>query len=222
MGNLRTLVAATAIAGPLVASGAWTAPALAGEQDQGNGIIQVDGRDFGNEPGNEPKVGCIFQVDFYNYDEGDTFADVRFELIPPTDEPDNTMRVEGDTRVFIGDDPANSDPATDGYSDPDGSETYTLSFSGPAAEQGYHVRLTVNAEGTNNADKRYKVYYVQCRNRFPNPSPSPSPGPGVTPTVINGGTAGDATGSGWLLGLGALLVSGAAGVGLRRRVGHES
>ena len=29
-------------------------------------------------------MGCVFQVDFYGYDEGDLFADVTFEVQPPT------------------------------------------------------------------------------------------------------------------------------------------
>ena len=33
---------------------------------------------------NEPHVGCVFQVDFYGYDEGDLDADVTFKAHPPT------------------------------------------------------------------------------------------------------------------------------------------
>jgi hypothetical protein len=226
MATLRTSLAAAVVAAPLALTGALAAPAFAGEEDQGQGIIEVDGREFETDPGNEPHVGCIFQVDFKNYDEGDTFADVRFELQPPTSEPDNTMRVDGDTRVFIGEDPA------EGQEDLDGTETYTLSFSGPPAAQGYHVKLTINAEGTANADKRFKVYYIQCPRRFPAPGSNPNPGPntapdqGVTPTVINGGQAGTTDGStdgsgvalGLLVALGVIaLASPVAGGWVRRR-----
>lgn len=224
---LRSFLTAAVLAGPLAVSSVFTGPALAGEQDQGQGIIEVDGREFETDPGNEPHVGCIFQVDFKNYDEGDTFADVKFELQPPTTEPENTMKVDGDTRVFIGEDPAG------GQEDLDGQETYTLSFSGPPAKQGYHVKLTINAEGTTNADKRFKVYYVQCANRYPAPGddPSPTPGPGVTPTVINGGvsgtTADQAGGSNLSLGLltamsAVFLTWGVAGARSRRRFHHGS
>ena len=233
MATLRSLIAAALIAAPIAVSGAFSAPALAGEQDQGQGIIEVDGREFETDPGNEPHPGCVFQVDFKNYDEGDTYADVIFELQPPTSEPENTMRVDGDTRVFIGEDPA------EGQEDLDGTETYMLSFSGPPAEQGYHVKLTINAEGTTNADKRYKVYWVTCPRRFqvpgsnPSPSPSPNPAPtqGVTPTVINGGVSsptgdsapGSTPAAGLVIAVGALVLTwGVAGGRMRRRFHHGS
>lgn len=214
---------------------ALAAPAFA-DKHTGQGIIEVDGREFDTDPGNEPHVGCVFQVDFKNYDEGDTYADVRFELQPPTDEPDNTMRVKGDVEPFIGEDGAG------GQDDIDAQERYVLSFSGPPAKQGYHVKLTINAEGTTRADKRYKVYYVRCPRRFnvePSPSPSPNPGPSqVIPTAIKGGTTSaspavgaaavpdDGTSFGlWAMLLVALTVAatyGAAVAGSRRHTRHGS
>ena len=217
----------------LVGALALAAPASA-DRHTGNGVIEVDGREFETDPGNEPHVGCVFQVDFKNYDKGDTYADVRFELQPPTTEPENTMRVRGDTEVFIGDDGAG------GPDDIDGQERYVLSFSGPPEEKGYHVKLTINAEGTTRADKRYKVYWVQCDRRFsvaPSPSPSPAP-PQVVPTAINGGTTSASPASAatevpdnggssglWAVLLAALTVaatSGAAVAGSRRHARHGS
>lgn len=211
---------------------ALSLPASAGG-NTGSGIVRVDGREFETSNSNEPKVGCIFQIDFFNYEEGDTHADVNFELQPPTTEPENTLKVNGDTRVFIGDDPAN------GPEDQDASETYTLEFTGEPEAQGYHVKLTINAEGTQAADKRHKVYYVDCPpveptspptsvppTSEPTSPPTANPTPPV-PTVIVGGIDGPADPSGSASGgpnllplAGGLAVVGlalAGLVGLRRR-----
>ena len=56
---------------------------------------------FDDHPNNEPHVGCVFQVDFYGYDEGDLTADVTFRAHPPT----GTAVLLTD-EVFIGEDPA--------------------------------------------------------------------------------------------------------------------
>ena len=224
------------VAVPLLVGAVGLAAPASADRHTGNGIIEVDGQEFETDPGNEPHVGCVFQVDFKNYDRGDTYADVRFELQPPTTEPENTMRVRGDVRPHIGEDGAG------GQDDLDAQERYVLSFSGPPEEKGYHVKLTINAEGTTRADKRYKVYWVDCPRRFeveppPSPSPSPSP-PQVVPTAINGGTTsaspgGDVTAvpaDGGSFGLWALLLavltvaatSGAAVAGSRRHASHGS
>src|SRR4029453_11982527 len=62
-----------------VAAGPGQASALQGGGPPGNnGTVKIDGVAFDDHPNNEPHVGCIFQVDFYGYDEGDLFADVTF------------------------------------------------------------------------------------------------------------------------------------------------
>jgi len=188
----------------------------------GNGQIFIDGAPFENLPGNEPHVGCQFQIEFRNYDKAQNFADVHFELIPPTDEPGNTMTVDGDIRVFIGEDPAG------GPDDVDASELYTLSFTGPPSAQGYHVKLTINAEGTQAADIRHKVYYVtECE-----PTETTEPTPPVPTEIVGGkaaptaaGTSGEGSANllplaGGLAGFG-LLVAGMAGM-LRRRARNAS
>jgi len=46
-------------------------PALAAVNPGGNnGTIKIDGIPFDDHPNNEPHPGCIFQVDFYGFDEG--------------------------------------------------------------------------------------------------------------------------------------------------------
>ena len=120
-----------------------------------NGTVKVDGVPFDQHPDNEPHVGCTFQIDLYNYDEGDLQAIITFELHNPTD--DGELTVSGDPLVLdIGDDP------NGGGTDLDASGTYTLSFTGdPHPQQGHHVKLTVNAEGSQGADVKHKVFWVE-------------------------------------------------------------
>ncbi len=69
-----------------VMAGALAAlPGLALADPPGNnGTVKIDGVEFDTHPNNQPHVGCIFQVDFYGYDEGDLDADYTFRLVPPT------------------------------------------------------------------------------------------------------------------------------------------
>ena len=65
----------------------WALPGNVGAEANppgNNGTVKIDGVAFDDHPNNEPHVGCVFQVDFYGYDEGDLFADVTFEVHPPT------------------------------------------------------------------------------------------------------------------------------------------
>ena len=36
-----------------------------------NGTVKVDGVVFDDHPDNEPHVGCVFQIDWYGFDEGE-------------------------------------------------------------------------------------------------------------------------------------------------------
>jgi hypothetical protein len=118
-----------------------------------NGTVKIDGVEFDTHPNNEPHVGCVFQVDFYGYDEGDLDANVLFEAHPPTGDAVLLQDV-----VSIGED------AAGGGTDLDAEATYDL--SGPLSayeahpQQGYHVKLTVNAEGSHGADVKHKVFWV--------------------------------------------------------------
>jgi LPXTG-motif cell wall-anchored protein len=136
-------------------------PAQAGAQGGGppgnNGTVKIDGEEFDNHPDNEPHVGCVFQVDFYGYDEGDLFADVTFKLQPPTG---NEVILE-DPDIFIGEDDNSGGGSEAGL---DASRTYDLTsllaaFE-PHPQQGWHLKLTVNADGSQGADKKHKVFWV--------------------------------------------------------------
>ncbi|HEX6676011.1 MAG TPA: hypothetical protein VF486_13390, partial [Actinomycetes bacterium] len=102
---------------------------------------------------------CSFQVDFYGYDQGDLNATVTFEAQPPTERAGDDQVLLTDT-VFIGEDDNSGGGSEAGL---DASETYTLDFTGiePHPVQGFHVKLTIHAEGSQGADTKYKVFWVQ-------------------------------------------------------------
>ncbi len=69
--------------------------------------------------------------------------------------------------VFIGEDDNCGGGSEAGL---DASETYTLDFTGitPHPSQGFHVKLTINAEGSQGADVKHKVFWVTgCGHRRP-------------------------------------------------------
>ena len=120
-----------------------------------NGTVKIDGVLFDSHPNNEPHVGCVFQVDFYGFDLGDLDAEVTFEAQPPT----GRGILLTDT-VFIGED------AAGGGTDLDATVLYDLSAAlasyTPHPQQGFHVYLTVNAEGSQGADTKHKVFWVSA------------------------------------------------------------
>lgn len=142
--SMAALAASLAMAGP-------TSAAPAGN----NGTVKIDGDPFDAHPNNEPHVGCTFQVDFYGFDEGlDLYAHVTFEAQPPSG---RGVILEDD--VWIGEDDASGGGSEAGL---DASETYTLDVSGLTEHpnQGYHIRLTVHADGAKGADTKHKTFWV--------------------------------------------------------------
>ena len=137
----------------------WALPGNAGAgpgQAGNNGTVKIDGEEFDTHPANEPHVGCVFQVDFYGYDEGDPNADVTFHLWPPTG---GMVTILEDT-VFIGQDDNSGGGSEAGL---DAEATYDLTAwladSQPHPQQGWHVRLTVNADGSQGADMKHKRFW---------------------------------------------------------------
>jgi hypothetical protein len=161
------------LAAMVVSSLAVTQLASAGPNPPGNnGTIKVDDSPFDDAPDNEPHVGCTFQIDFYGYDEGDLDATVTFEAHPPTGDRQLLLT---DT-VFIGEDDNAGGGSEAGL---DASQTYTLDLTGiePHPNQGVHVKLTINAEGSKGADVKHKVFWVSgCET------------PGTTTTTSTSGT----------------------------------
>jgi hypothetical protein len=122
-----------------------------------NGTIKIDGVQFDEAPNNEPHPSCSFQVDFYNYDLGANLeAEVSFAAQPPSGKKYQVLLTE--ENIFIGED------ANGGGTDLDATRTYDLSevltslFQHP--EQGYHVKLTVHADGSAGADTKYKTFWI--------------------------------------------------------------
>jgi len=181
--RLLTVAVAMTLAGAVSLLGGGLA--FGGTNPPGNnGTIKIDDIPFDDHPNNEPHVGCTFQVDFYGFDEGDLFADVTFESHPPT----GPVRVLRTDRVFIGEDDNSGGGSEAGL---DASAEYTLDFTGiePHPNQGFHVKLTVNAEGSQGADTKFKVFWVTgC------PSGTTTTAGGGTTTTTGGGTTTTTTG----------------------------
>jgi hypothetical protein len=130
---------------------------LAANPPGNNGTVKVDGLPFDNAPDNQPHVGCIFQIDFYGFDKGDLYAKVTFEAQPPSG-----RGVVKTDRVFIGEDSNAGGGSEAGL---DASGTYDLSnlLGGLKAQpqQGYHIKLTVNADGSQGATTKHKTFWVR-------------------------------------------------------------
>jgi hypothetical protein len=201
-------VAVSLAATAMVLTGAgW---ASAGPNPPGNnGTIKIDDVPFDDHPNNEPHVGCVFQVDFYGYDEGDLDAEVTFEAHPPTQRDGDDQVLLTDT-VFIGEDDNSGGGSQAGL---DASETYILDFTGiePHPVQGFHVKLTIHAEGSQGADVKHKVFWVTGCG--PSPTTTTTTG-GTTTTTTTGGTTtttkGGTTTSGATSTSGATTTSGAS------------
>ncbi|HUF06304.1 MAG TPA: hypothetical protein VMP86_02825 [Candidatus Binatia bacterium] len=155
------------------------APVAAKKNPPGNnGTVKIDGLPFDNHPNNEPHVGCRFEVDFYGFNEGDLWADVTFEAQPPTGR--GILLTDS---VFIGHDDNSGGGSEAGW---DASAEYDLTQALSAyavhAQQGYHVKLTINADGSQGADKKHKVFWVgPCQTNVVPPSTPPSTPPSNPP-----------------------------------------
>jgi hypothetical protein len=100
-----------------------------------------------------------------------TGAQVTFEAHPPTQRTGEDQVLLDDT-VFIGGDDHSGGGGEAGL---DARQTYRLDFTGitPHPMQGFHVKLTVNAEGSQGADTRHKVFWVTgCKPGSPRPRSS--------------------------------------------------
>jgi LPXTG-motif cell wall-anchored protein len=159
-----------------------TIPGQASADPPGNnGTVKIDGLDFDDHPDNEPHVGCVFQVDWYGFDEGDDlFSDVTFEVHPPTGSPEVILTDE----VFIGEDDNSGGGSEAGL---DASATYDLTsvLQGfePHPQQGWHIKLTVNNDGSQGADVKHKVFWVSGCETPPTTTTSTSTSTTEAPTT---------------------------------------
>jgi LPXTG-motif cell wall-anchored protein len=177
MGKFSSFRLLALLCGGLVPVG-LAAPAAAADPPGNNGTVKVDGVVFDDAPDNQPHVGCVFQVDFYGYDQGDLDASVKFQLVPPT---------AADTDIAV-DDLSIGEDAAGGGTDLDASATYDLTsaLTGVAhSQQGFHVRLTVHAEGSIGADTKFKEFWVTgCDTTTTTGPPTSS---STTSTTTHGG-----------------------------------
>ncbi|MFI6830731.1 hypothetical protein ACIBG5_26775 [Kribbella sp. NPDC050241] len=180
-GALSLLLGATAL---LVAPSANADQSVAANGHKGNppgnnGTVKIEDDDIqSGPPDNNPHQGCTFVVEFYNYDKDPSFnATVTFEDQAPTADA-GLQVVSGNLQPFIGED------AAGGGTDLDARETYTLKFTGqPHPQQGYHVKLTVNAPGSIGNDVKHKVFWVEGCNTTTPPTTPPTSPPTTPPTT---------------------------------------
>ena len=161
--NRRSLLALPVLLG--VALGAMAAPVGAANPPGNNGTVKVDAKPVDDLPDNESHPSCVFEVDFYGFDEGTLYAWATFTLIAPTVAVDDDFLTSD--KVDIGEDPAYGAgvTGTPGTSDGlDASQEFDLNnalygYMG-ADGKGAHVKLTVHAQGAANADTKYKTFWV--------------------------------------------------------------
>lgn len=163
----------------------------AGDPAGNNGTVKIAPLgELDGIPNNSPHPGCTFQVEWYGYDEGaDIVSTVSFAMHAPTS--DVGLDVAGDTSVFVGGDPASGAGTDSGL---DGTESYTLSFTGePHPKQGYHVKLTVATPRSNGNDTKTKVFWVEpCATAADAPTADTGTGTGdETDTEVAGTQATD-------------------------------
>ena len=160
------------------------APVAARNPPGNNGTVKIDALEWDAHPDNEPHVGCTFEVDFYGFDEGDLWAEVIFEAHAPT----GRGVLLADPAIFIGEDDNAGGGSVAGW---DASRQYDLTAAlgsyDAHPEQGYHVRLTVHADGSQGADTKHKVFWVEGCDSITPLTPPNAPGhPSLNPP--RGGT----------------------------------
>jgi len=164
MRRLASRVASVLMMSSLVLMlGAAAAHAAGNNPPGNNGTVKVDGTDIDSIPENAPHQGCVFVLEFRGYDEGANLnATYSLETQPPTGHGD--VLVSGTT--FIGEDPAG------GANDLDSTvtidlNTVDLSAFIPQPQQGFHLKLTVHADGSIGQDTKYKVFWVTGCPTYP-------------------------------------------------------
>jgi hypothetical protein len=142
------------VVGVLAILAAMTAQAWGGDPPGNNGTVKVAGDPLDTSGSNNSHVGCSFAIQFFGYDEGPLSADFTLDLISPSGQGELVA-----DSVFIGEDPAG------GANDHDA--TYSADLNGPivasgavAGTQGFHVKLTVHADGSIGADTKHKTLWA--------------------------------------------------------------
>jgi hypothetical protein len=157
---------------------ALVTPALAGVNPPSVPVVEVDGTNYFEIPDNSTHIGCVFQIDFYNFPQGNLTASVTFDGQPPT----------GGGTLASDDVPIGAD-GQGGDDDLDGSVTFDLADAladiTPDPVQGHHVQLAIQVEGS--IDAEGKDLWIQgCTAAVPTttttqPTPVPPEAPPAQP-----------------------------------------
>ncbi len=138
-------------------------PAAASTPPGNNGTVKIESLDIDSIPDNEPHQGCVFNIEFRGYDEGDLWATVTIAAQPPS----------GDTvldtlTTFIGEDAAGGANDLDAVITVDlGNYRSVLDTLFQHPEQGFHLKITVHADGSIGNDTKHKVFWVTGCAAYP-------------------------------------------------------
>lgn len=155
--GFRSAVVVIGFVGVLMSANA----ASAADPPGNNGTVKIEGVDIDSIPNNNPHQGCFFTIEFRGFDEGDLNATYSLDAQPPSGHGENVA--SGST--FIGEDPAG------GANDLDATVvidiTSGLKGLTEHPQQGFHLKLTVHAEGSIGADTKFKVFWVTGCPTYP-------------------------------------------------------
>jgi hypothetical protein len=160
------LIAAAGISGALALAGSAAAGAQStsagGDQPPGNnGTIKIHRTDTDQtDHANEPHVGCEFNVEFFGFDGYANSSEMSFSLWSPT-QPDEPVLYTRHVDLTV-------DNRVNG-AEWDHEETFTAAqiigtnAVEPQAQQGYHVKLTVETDDAapQGATVKHKVFWMQ-------------------------------------------------------------
>lgn len=153
---MRSLRPMLVLAGALCLLSVMAASAWGGDPPGNNGTVKVNGIPFNGTVANDPHVDCVFLINFYGFDQGVLNATATFELVPPTGD---VVLLTNST--LIGGDPAGGGNDLDGTLTEDLNSPIAASGVTAQPNQGFHVRLTVNADGSIGANTKHKTFWVQ-------------------------------------------------------------
>lgn len=169
------------------------AASAANDPKGNNGTVKIQEAGAPDEiPDNDPHVGCVFNIEFRGFDQGDLNATWTLSAQPPSG---SFTTITGPNTVFIGEDPAG------GANDLDALVVvkiadYDLSGLYEQPQQGYHLKLEVHAQGSQGADTKFKVFWVKgCTT--PDAGGSSSGGSSSGGSSSGGSSSGGSSGHTW-------------------------